>query len=272
MKINLKYKDLKHGILHVLGLVNAKRELTILPDDTFVVSFPKSGNTWTRFLIANILFGDRQNVDFKNIEKLVPDIYQANDSTLLKIKTPRVLKSHEFFDPRYKQVIYIVRDPRDVAVSQYFFHNKTCRNDENFPIDDFVDMFISGGTSRFGTWGENVGSWLGFKKDNLWVFRYEDLLLNGVSSIKRMAEIFDKHFSEEKIKDILAKSSFDNMRKLEEQQGKEWKPIKNTRSDIPFMRSGKIGQWKNHLSEESVKKIWNSWSAQMEQLGYEFDY
>jgi len=34
------------------------------------------------------------------------------------------MKSHEPFDVRFRKVIYLVRDPRDVAVSEYHFDLK----------------------------------------------------------------------------------------------------------------------------------------------------
>jgi len=46
--------------------------LEIWPDDIFLVSFPKSGNTWTRFLIANLVHPE-EKVGFENIHRLVPD-------------------------------------------------------------------------------------------------------------------------------------------------------------------------------------------------------
>ena len=44
-----------YGVKHILELDIAGHNLVPYPDDTFIVSYPKSGNTWTRFLIANLL-------------------------------------------------------------------------------------------------------------------------------------------------------------------------------------------------------------------------
>jgi len=45
----------------------------------------------------------------------------------------RIIKSHEYFDPRSKKVIYIVRDPRDVALSYYDFSRKYRQIDDSYP-------------------------------------------------------------------------------------------------------------------------------------------
>ena len=99
-------------------LIDTKRgrSITVFPDDIFLVSYPKSGNTWMRFLIGNLLHQD-EPITFSNIELKVPDIYQNSNRKLLQISPPRILKSHEYFDPRYKKTICIVRDTRDIAVS-----------------------------------------------------------------------------------------------------------------------------------------------------------
>src|SRR5881397_1861057 len=97
------------------GRVIAGRRLTVFPDDVFIVSYPRSGNTWTRFLVGNLVYQD-EPVTFANIESRIPEIYLFPDRVLRSLPRPRMLKSHECFDPRYQRVIYIVRDPRDVVV------------------------------------------------------------------------------------------------------------------------------------------------------------
>ena len=59
-------------IKYLLGTDRAERNFAVYPDDTFVVSYPRSGNTWTRFLIANLMHPEKE-VSFKNIESLIPD-------------------------------------------------------------------------------------------------------------------------------------------------------------------------------------------------------
>ncbi len=115
----------------------AGRNLTVFDDDVFIVSYPRSGNTWTRFLIGNLLRLD-EPATFANIESRVAEIYFNPDHELRKLPRPRLLKSHEPFQPRYPRVIYIVRDPRDVAVS-FYHHNVKARNiPDGYPMDDFI--------------------------------------------------------------------------------------------------------------------------------------
>src|SRR5438445_13689385 len=98
----------------VLAKRIAGRELTVFPNDVFLVSYLRSGSTWTRFLFGNLIH-THEPVTFTNVDRMVPSIYTLPDRKLRSL--PRVMKSHECFDPRYRRVIHLVRDPRDVAVS-----------------------------------------------------------------------------------------------------------------------------------------------------------
>src|SRR5581483_8943536 len=97
----------------------AGRGFTLLDDDMLLVSFPRSGNTWLRVLLANLL--RPEPVTLTTIEQVVPDVYANADADLLRVPRPRILKSHEPFDARYGRVVYLVRHPVDVAVSFYHF-------------------------------------------------------------------------------------------------------------------------------------------------------
>jgi len=97
------------GFKWLRGLSRGGRNFGIYPDDTFVVSYPKSGNTWTRFLLANLVYCN-EDITFSNIERKIPDPSMVTRADLERVPRPRIVKSHEYFDPRYKRVIYIVLD------------------------------------------------------------------------------------------------------------------------------------------------------------------
>jgi len=125
----------------------------------WLASYPKSGNTWVRFLIANLV-RPNETIDFSNVNGVIPGPEVTRNRDLMRIPRPRIIKSHQYFDPRYKQVIYIVRDPRDVVVSQYHFQRKRKIVADGFPLSDFVSRFLAGETCFYGSWGEHVSSWL----------------------------------------------------------------------------------------------------------------
>ena len=147
------------GAKHVLGLHQQGRNLVVFPDDVFIVSYPKSGNTWTRFLVANLAYPHEQ-VNFANINRLIPDPEALSKREMTRLPRPRYIKSHQYFDPRYQKIVYVVRDPRDVALSQYHFHRKRRLVEDGAPVEQFITRFVAGGTSPYASWGENVGGWL----------------------------------------------------------------------------------------------------------------
>jgi hypothetical protein len=151
---------IKYVCKYFLGKDLAGRNLAVFPDDTFLVSFPRSGNTWVRFLISNLAYPGTE-VSFSNIERLIPDTSSQSSRTLKRTPRPRIVKSHEYFDARYPKVIYIVRDPRDVALSYYDFSRKSRHFDDSFSLEQYVSTFVQAVPwSTWGTWGEHVGSWV----------------------------------------------------------------------------------------------------------------
>jgi hypothetical protein len=276
------------------------RAFHVLPDDIFLVSYPKSGNTWTRFLLGNLMSPD-ERVTFVNVERKVPDIYAKSKKALKKIPSPRVIKSHECFDPRYRRVIYIVRDPRDVAVSAYHYDRKGKNIPDDFPVHTYVTTRFMKTDEYFGTWGEHAGSWLVNSKNifqfarlkngflgtpaswgenvmswlgarghdrQFLIVRYEDLLDDTHREMTRIADFLNLNASADRIAKAVELSSADNMRKLEAQQNKEWVTTKESRKDIPFVRAAKSGQWRQTLPPESVAVIEEAWGPVMRLLGY----
>lgn len=267
---------------YLLGTDIAGRNFAVYPDDTFLVSYPRSGNTWTRFLIANLVHPGG-NVSFANIEKLIPDTSSQSNKTLKSTQRPRIIKTHEYFDHRYPKTIYIVRDPRDVALSYYDFHRKYMHIDDNASLDRFVEGFVSGQliSSVWGTWGENVGSWLFARPqgDRLLLLRYEDMLRDTEAEVRRIAVFMGIDPDPARLREAVEYSAADRMRKLEKQQEAEWLATlgsavrqaqkQRRRKDIPFVGVAKSGGWRTNLPEQSVFQIESAWGELMTKVGYE---
>jgi len=249
----------------------AARALTVYPDDTFLVSFPRSGNTWTRFLVCNLINPDNP-VTFAGLESRIPEIYDVPDRVLRGFPRPRIIKSHECFDPRYKKVIYIVRDPRDVAVSYYEFQLKRKVVTEDCGLEEFVPRFME---SEFepntGSWGDHVVSWLATRQGhpNFLLLRYEDMQARAVEESTKIAAFLGLDSNPKRVARAVELSSADRMRKLEKEQAHQWKETKGTRQDKPFVRKAVSGGWRMALPKRSVAQIESAWGEIMRSLGYE---
>jgi hypothetical protein len=245
--------------------------LDVFPDDIFLVSYPKSGNTWTRFLVANLVYPDKQ-VDFANINDLTPDPEALTKRHLARMPRPRIIKSHQYFDPCYRRVIYIVRDPRDVLLSEYYFDIKRGLINEGYPIGDYVSRFV--GTQErhvYGTWGENVASWVYVRGNDpgFLLVRYEELQSAGARELARIAEFLGIAPDPNRLTSALERSSADRMRELEKKQAHMWSSTKETRKDKPFVRAAKAGGWKQELPDKCIAEVERAWGPVMSSVGYE---
>jgi hypothetical protein len=257
---------------YLLGTDIAGRSLAVRPDDTFIVSYPRSGNTWTRFLIANLLH-PAQPVTFANIERLIPDAEAQSSRYMKRIPSPRVIKSHQYFDHRYPKVIYIVRDPRDVVLSYYDFSRKYRFIPDGFSIDEYVRDFVDGRliSAGWGTWAENAGTWVAarYGGPNFLLLRYEDLIANTEVELAKVAAFFGIEANPERLRSVVERSSADRMRALERTQANEWVSTKGKRSDIPFIGAAVPGKWKSQLTTAATAEIESAWSPLMARFGYQ---
>jgi Sulfotransferase domain len=262
-------KKLVWGVKWLLGKSRGGRNFGIYPDDTFLVSYPKSGNTWARFLLANLIYG-HERVSFANLEGRIPDVYKNTQKELRRVPRPRILKSHEYFDPRYKKVIYIVRDPRDVVISYYHFHLKKGIIPDGYPLEQYVSRFVAGEIDAFGSWRENVASWLAtrYGTANFLLLRYESMLDQTAHELAKIAAFLGIERSAEEISQAVELSSADRMRKMERTQANVWVNTKDSRKDIPFVRNATAGQWQSALSVAMIAEIESAWGDLMGRLGY----
>lgn len=262
-------KRVIHAAKRAFGRTCPGRYFEVFDDDTFIVSFPKSGNTWTRFLIANLLH-PKEPANFGNIDRLVPESESLTRKQLAAVPRPRIMKSHEYFDARFRKVIYIVRDPRDVVVSQFHFFRKRRRIADDSSIEQFVARFVAGETCDYGSWGTNVASWLVTRQHspNFLLLRYEDMVARTSQELIRVASFLGLQTTPDLVGLAVERSSADQMRKLEIANTNAI-VTRNSRPDVPFVRAAKAGGWKAALPEPAVKQLESAWRPLMDYLGYE---
>jgi len=257
------------AIKRTIGKDFAGRNVVVFPDDFFIVSYPRSGSTWLRFLIGSLI--RKGPITFQNIEQVIPDIHVNSSRFLAGIPRPRLMKSHEYFDHRYANVLYLVRDPRDVALSYYRYYLKIRRFPDGYPMDQYIRAFLSGELQSWGSWAQNVVSWIAVRGNDprFLVLRYEDLRESPFRELARVAAFLDLKYSTNQLLAAIELCSAERMRRLETIQGLEWITIRGSRSDVPFIGSATSGLWKTKLSLDCLRAIESRWGDLMARLGYQ---
>jgi len=244
----------------VFGLNPPARNVKVYTDDVWLTSYPRSGNTWARFMIANLL---RPNVahTLHSVQRLVPDIYAVSERSLAVVARPRILKSHEYFDPRYRCIIYLVRDPRDVAVSYFHFQTQRELIAAELPARKWIGDFIAGG-GEFGSWRDHVESWLSTRGDSerFALVRYEDVKEDPVRELKRISRFLEKSLplDPQGVKLAVERSSIEELRQLEQRSP----------GAQPIVRRGVVGGWRNELPREAAAAIEDAFGDTMRKLNY----
>src|SRR6202043_2959206 len=171
--------------------------------------------------------------------------------------------------------IYMVRDPRDVAVSFYFYNLKVRVIPNGYPMDEFVSRFVAANVvpyaDRVGCWQDHVLSWVRLREGapGFRLIRYEDLLVDPAKELMKLAPMLGIDPTPARIERAIALSSASSMRSLEKKQSRQWGTTKNSRQDIPFVREAKAGGWRTRLSGSAVRTIEQAWGTTMKALGYE---
>jgi hypothetical protein len=260
---------IKLGVKYLLGLDRANRYFNVYPDDTFLISYPRSGSTWSRFLVANLVH-TTETVSFANLDRLLPATAAVSRRKLERTPRPRIIKCHNYFDHRYQNVIYIVRDPRDVVLSEYRLALKRRYIGDGYPMDRYVGQFIKGEVSPYSSWKENVGSWLAARGDSprFLLLRYEDMVANTAQELGKIARFLGIEATLGRLAEAVERSSADHMRRLEKAESEVWVVTKGGRKDVPFVGEAKAGSWKSGLLPGCVGAIERAWGPLMVRLGY----
>ncbi|RPG98626.1 MAG: hypothetical protein CBC66_000615 [Candidatus Pelagibacter sp. TMED106] len=266
----------------------------------WISSYPKSGNTWVRAFLTNYLTGNPENVfekieniktfpnkkHFKDIvdEEILKKDYmelfkyfilaqkKINEDNKLNIfKTHNfggAIRGSEFTDKNNScGSVYIVRDPRSIAVSYAYHANISFKESVELLLDQYrISLNQQFYPEARLSWNIHVYSWFHSSIPTL-LIKYEDLLENPLKYFKSILVFLNKftkiEISDPKIKKTIDLCSFKNLSKLEDKIG-----FHEKRGKVNFFRKGEINEWKQKLSPDLIKLIENSFSKEMKELGY----
>ncbi len=239
------------------------RHQSLRATDIFLASYPRSGSTWLRFLLFESIAG--RSSGFGNVNQSIPDVKEHKIGLPLMPNGGRLIKTHEIYHPEYRKAVYLVRDPRDVALSEYAY--QTALGLVNQPLDEYLRVFLTKGVNPFSSWSAHVESWLSapLSSDNLLLVKFEDLRRDSVKSVAEIVEFFGMVPDKERIRQAIANNSVERMK------AKEKETPQRASKKGQFIRSGSVGGWRANLTEEQVKVVRDHAGALLTRMGYPLD-
>jgi hypothetical protein len=270
---------------------------------TWIASYPKSGNTWMRAFVSNLLRNSDAPAEINTLEAslhaasrpLVEAIAGVETSELRPEETDRLrplafaalaesaaeplcVKIHDALwrtpdgmlvtPPQATAgALYMLRNPLDVAVSYAPHTGRT--------IDDIIDRMANphfrmgrpGGwqlPQRLGSWSDHVTGWADTDAIRVAVFRFEDLKARTVESFTAAARFAGLPSDEPVIRKALGFSSFEELRRQERAHGF----AERGRHARAFFREGRAGGWRATLTDAQVDRITAVHESVMRRFGY----
>ena len=253
--------------------------------DVIVVSFGKSGRTWLRVMVSHlfrVMYRLPENAimgfdNFHNLNRAVPKIFFTHDN-YIKDFTGDFSSKQPFYN---KRVVLLARDPRDVAVSQFFqwkFRIKPSKvTINNYPpqgsdisLFDFV-MGDNGGGMKAVTDYLNLWAAEADKVKAFHLLRYEDLRSNTREELRRLLDFMQVDATDAQVEAAVEYSSYENMKKMESKEqfrlaGGRMMPRDKDNPDSYKVRRAKVGGYRDYFTDEEVAAIDARLAAELDPL------
>jgi len=274
----------------------------------WLASFPKSGNTWFRIFLANLSTGESGPADINNlderggiassrhefetatmldsglmshddIDRLRPRVYEG---IAAELDAPRWIKVHDAYtqtddgEPLLgrhaaRAAIYLVRDPRDVALS--LAHHHSTNVDDAIKLMNAPDGALSCNSKGLASqlrqkltgWSGHVTSWLEQTDVPVHMLRYEDLRAAPAEHFAAALAFAGRRAEPAQIERAIRYADFAELQRQEQERGFG----EHMSGTAPFFRSARVGGWREQLTVEQADAIVGCHEAVMASSGYE---
>jgi hypothetical protein len=241
--------------------------------DIVVVSFGKSGRTWLRVMLSRLFqvkhkLPQRALIGFDNLHymnRAIPKIFFTHDN-YIKDYTGHNDSKMDFYAHK---VVLLARDPRDVAVSQFFqwqyrmkpnkkVLNKYPGEGEEVSMFDFImdpDAGLPKIIDFMNLWAEERTHLKGF-----FLLRYEDLRARGEETLRALLEFMGTPGTDAEIREAIEFSSYENMKKMEQKKtfwlsGGRMVPKDRDNPNTYKVRRAKVGGYRDYFDDDQVARI-----------------
>ncbi|XP_056448411.1 cytosolic sulfotransferase 3-like [Gadus chalcogrammus] len=254
-------------------------------DDILIATYPKAGTTWVSYILDLLYFSqsqpDRQTstpiherVPF--LESKYPNHPSGTDRADSLDSSPRLIKTHlpvqmipkSFWEQKCR-VVYVARNAKDNAVSFFHFDRMDLCQPEPGEWNSYLQRFMDG-KMLFGSWYDHVTGWWERKQSHpeIHYMFFEDMVEDTGREIDKLSSFLGSNSTAAEKEQIRHLVQFDNMKKNDMTNYSSFDEMDFNIS--PFMRKGKVGDWKNHFTlaqneqfdEDYVKKMKKNASLQ----------
>ncbi len=248
-------------------LTNLTPNTEIAEEDVFIIGYPKSGHTWFQCLVAGVIYNvDLDYAPYSFVWELVPE--HSVRPYYFRYGTPMFFKTHDVPRPKYRRVVYLVRDGRD-AVTSYYHHLESVRRQKGQKTKFLKVAQGELGAFPHKKWHEHVEAWLANPCDaQMLIVKYEDLRQDTVRQLQRFCAFAGVEREEAFLRKVAAMASFERMREKEQAQGGLDKPKKDRPRPAAFVRRGAIGSYKDEMPPEVLEVFMHEAGDTLRKLGY----
>jgi len=267
---------------------NPFRGYTPGPQDVFVMTYAKSGTNWMMQIAHQLIYHGKGEYDHLHEVVPWPDTVimpgfmkkyaiPLEEATHWK-QSPeqkRVIKTHFNWDllPHSNDARYIavIRDPKDVFVSNYLFVRDRVYGRGMPSVDTWFDLYMSASFPLGGSWAVNTaGYWAERHRPNVLVLSFKSMKCDLRGTVVKVADFLNIRASDELVNEVCRLSSFDYMKQNDHKyaigQVVPW------RKPGSMIRTGRQGGSSELLSLERQRQVDRHFIAELQQLGSDFPY
>jgi hypothetical protein len=268
---------------------NPLKDYVATRHDVFVAAHVKSGTNWMMQIAHQLAF--HGTGEYEHIHSVVawPDVAMMGPMThyAIPIEDPsvwmaspeqkRVIKTHFDFDwlPFSEEARYIIviRDPKDVFVSSYFFFVKNGPlSFSGFSVETWLEVFLTSGMGVWSSWPVNTASyWAQRHRPNVLIVPFKSMKQDLPGTVRRVAAFMNVTTSEQILDRVCDQASFGYMKTIDD-KFRAWELIPWTSTAAPMMRKGQKAASSELLTPAQQRRIDEHFIAELRRLGSDFPY